>query len=140
MKRLLTILLLLTSIFSSAFAQAEKEMVKSISLDYMNHVMFALPGDVHLSEWDNDFIKVTTQLKVPNFPSSIVDKLVMVGRYRLGIEERGDQLIITMPKVKTYVTVKGVDLVEELSFDIQIPAGFSVSVKDSTHQVSIPSL
>ena len=107
MKRLTTILLLIVISVSVCFAQAEKEMVKSISLDYISHVMFALPGDISLSEWDNDFIKVTTHLKVPNFPATIVDRLVMVGRYRLGIEEKGDQLIITMPKVKTYVTVKG---------------------------------
>ncbi len=140
MKRFISILLLIIAFVSSTVAQAEKEMVKSISLDYMNHVMFALPGDINLSEWDNDFIKVTTKLNVPNFPSSIVDRLVLVGRYRLAIEEQGDQLIITMPKVKTYVTVKGVDLVENLSFEIKIPAGFSVSIKDSTNQVLTPSM
>jgi hypothetical protein len=91
-----------------------------------------LPGDVSLTTWDENFLRVTTTIQVANMSENIVKRLVVVGRYSIETKEDkfGKMMVIKMPKVAHYVAVQGVDLVESYDFKIQAPKGYKVVVKE----------
>ncbi len=128
---LLVILMLGTTITQ---AQTSKTLVKSVALAGTQEVVVNLPGAVESSEWDNDFIRVTTYLTVENMSENIVKQLVLVGRYNLesNLDEATGTLLITMPKIGNQVRVKGVALVETLRFEVQAPAGYKVGVQQAS--------
>ncbi|MBL4649493.1 MAG: hypothetical protein JKY03_07145 [Aureispira sp.] len=121
---------LVLSFTTTINAQVDKVLVKSVALTASNSAMISLPGEVSLSTWDNDFIRVTTYLKVGNMNENIVKQLVMVGRYTLTtkLDAVTGTLTILMPKVANQVTVKGILLAEHLSFEISVPEGYEVII------------
>lgn len=131
MKNLIILLSLVLGFATTMNAQAEKTLVKSVALTASNSAIVNLPGEMSLETWDNDFIRVTTYLKVDNMNENIVKQLVMVGRYTLStkLDEATGTLTITMPKVANQVTVKGVLLAEHLSFEINAPEGYQVIIE-----------
>ena len=130
MKNLIILLSLVLSFTTTINAQVDKVLVKSVALTASNSAMISLPGEVSLSTWDNDFIRVTTYLKVDNMNENIVKQLVMVGRYTLTtkLDAVTGTLTILMPKVANQVTVKGILLAEHLSFEISVPEGYEVII------------
>jgi hypothetical protein len=130
MKNLIILLSLVLGFATTTNAQADKVLVKSVALTASNLAMISLPGEMSLNTWDNDFIRVTTYLKVDNMNENIVKQLVMVGRYTLTtkLDAATGTLTITMPKVANQVTVKGILLAEHLSFEISAPEGYEVII------------
>jgi hypothetical protein len=130
MKNLIILLSLVLGFATTMNAQSEKTLVKSVALTASNSAVVSLPGEMVLNAWDNDFIRVTTYLKVDNMNENIVKQLVMVGRYTLTtkLDAATGTLVITMPKVANQVTVKGILLAEELSFEINAPEGYQVII------------
>ncbi|WMX14078.1 MULTISPECIES: hypothetical protein [unclassified Aureispira] len=131
MKNLILLLSLVCGLATTMNAQVEKTLVKSVALATSTSAIVNLPGEVSLQEWDKDFIRVTTHLKVDNMSENIVKQLVVVGRYTLAtdVDPSNGTLIITMPKVANQVTVKGVLLAEYLSFEINAPEGYQVIIE-----------
>ncbi len=131
MKNLIILLTLVLGFATTINAQTEKTLVKSVALTASSSAIVSLPGEMSLNTWDNDFIRVTTYLKVDNMNENIVKQLVMVGRYTLDtkVDEASGTLVITMPKVANQVTVKGILLAEQLSFEINAPEGYQVIIK-----------
>lgn len=132
MKNLIILLSLVLGFATTINAQTEKTLVKSVALTASNSAIVSLPGEMSLSTWDNDndFIRVTTYLKVDNMNENIVKQLVMVGRYTLStkLDEATGTLMISMPKVANQVTVKGILLAEHLIFEISAPEGYQVII------------
>lgn len=129
MKNVFTLLILVFGIVATTQAQVEKTLVKSVALEASANLTVALPGTVEVQEWDKDFIRVTTNLKVENMNESIVKQLVIVGRYNLETATEGQTMVITMPKIANLVTVKGVLLKEVLTFEVAAPEGYKVIIK-----------
>ena len=129
MKTLLTLLVLAAT---TTFAQTEKTLTKSLALNETHTAFVMLPGDVSLTTWDENFLRVTTTIQVANMSENIVKRLVVVGRYSIETKEDkfGKMMVIKMPKVAHYVAVQGVDLVESYDFKIQAPKGYKVVVKE----------
>lgn len=132
MKNLFALLVLVLGLATSVTAQTEKTLTKSVDLASTHTAFVLLPGDVVVNEWDEDFIRVTTTLDVKNMSENIVKRLVIVGRYSIETktDKYGKMMVIKMPNVKNFVAVRGVDLVESYSFEIQAPEGYRVIVKD----------
>ncbi len=132
MKKLLTVLVIVLGLTTIINAQTVKTLTKSVALNQTQKAYAVLPGEVAVSEWNENFIRVTTIVKVENMSENIVKRLVMVGRYSLETKEdkSGDMMFIKMPKVAHHVTVQGVELDESYSFEINYPKGFKVIVKD----------
>ena len=132
MKKLLTVLVFVLGLTTIINAQAVKTLTKSVALNQTQKAYAVLPGEVAVSEWKENFIRVTTTVNVKNMSDNIVKRLIMVGRYGLEIKEdkSGDMMIIKMPKVAHHVTVQGVELDESYSFEINCPKGYKVVVKD----------
>jgi hypothetical protein len=141
MKNLIILLSLVLGFATTINAQAEKTLVKSVALTASNSAIVNLPGEMSLVAWDNDndFIRVTTYLKVDNMNENIVKQLVMVGRYTLStsLDEATGTLRITMPKVANQVTVKGILLSENLSFEINAPEGYEVIIEGESSLNSV---
>ena len=129
MKNVFTLLILVFGIVATTQAQVEKTLVKSVALEASANLTVALPGAVEVEEWDKDFVRVTTNLKVENMNENIVKQLVIVGRYNVETATEGQAIVITMPKVANLVTVKGVLLKEVLTFNIAAPEGYEVIIK-----------
>lgn len=138
MKNLIILLSLVLGFATTMSAQAEKTLVKSVALTASNSASVRLPGKVSVSTWDNDFIRVTTHLKVDNMNENIVKQLVIVGRYTLSseLDAATGTLMITLPKVINQVTVKGALLIEHLSFEINAPEGYQVIIEEESDHSS----
>lgn len=138
MKNLIILLSLVLAFATTINAQVEKTLVKSVALTASNSAVVSLPGTVSLNVWDNDFIRITTYLKVDNMNENIVKQLVMVGRYTLStdVDATNGTLVIKMPNVIHQVTVKGTLLSEQLTFEVNAPEGYQVIIegeKDADH-------
>jgi hypothetical protein len=131
MKNVIILLSLVLAFVTTTNAQVDKVLVKSVALTASTSTIISLPGEVSLTTWDNDFIRVTTYLKVDNMNENIVKQLVIVGRYTLTAEldATTGTLVIKMPKIANQVTVKGISLAEYLNFEINAPEGYQVVIE-----------
>ncbi len=141
MRTLILLVALMIATVTMTQAQASKTLVKSLALTGTQEMVIDLPGLVENSEWDNDFVRITTYLTVENMNENIVKQLVLVGRYNMETEldETTGTIIVHMPKINNQVRVKGTALVETLRFEVQAPAGYQISVKEVA-AVSVTSL
>lgn len=130
MKNLFTLIALMFVFATATFAQAEKTLIKSIPAENMMAALVELPGEVQVSNWDKSFVRVTAVIRVNNTTESILKRLVMVGRYEINIQEDNNSLVLSMPKTEHTVIIKGVNLEEVLSFEVQAPAGMKVVIKN----------
>lgn len=120
------ILLLGISLPTEAWSQAARTIVKSIPMDGAVAAVFDAPGQVQTTTWNNDFIRVNTKITTPNFQDQYLKRLVSLGRYRLETEVKDGRLYIRMPKIEHPVSIKGEQLIEELSYDISVPEGLEI--------------
>lgn len=133
---------LILSLATLLNAQVEKTLVKSLpivtSTSFSEEVLVTLPGDAEVRTWDEEFIRITTYISVSNMSERIVDQLIMVGRYTLSsdINDGTGVMHITMPKMANTITVKGVELSELLRFEISVPKGFPINVKNAAQHES----
>ncbi|MDC0230501.1 hypothetical protein OAK19_00910 [Aureispira] len=141
MKKLFTLLILIFVFTNYGNAQVGKTLVKSFAVEtttsYTTKAVVDFLGDVTVSEWDKNFIRITTYVEVLNMNENIVKQLVMVGRYTLesNINEETQTLYVTMPNITNLVTVKGVELSEVLSFEVTVPEGYNLIIKGSNEGV-----
>ncbi len=107
-------------------AQAEKTLVQSIDLE--GHVALAavFNGEIEVVEWDKNYVRVTTQIKVENSNEMILGKLVSVGRYEIDATEEAGELILTMPKAAKTVNLRGEALMEGYKIQLNVPKSVSV--------------
>lgn len=124
--------LLLSFVFSlllvgQATSQAKTTLVKSLPTNELS-TSINLPGEVASSEWDKNYIRVTINIQASNTTDQILKRLVSLGRYELKTVEKEGGLEISMPKIAHLVTIKGVDLEEIFSFEVQLPKGMKISI------------
>lgn len=135
MKNLFTLLIFTFCFTTTISAQVEKELVKSIAVETTTGsamgAVITLPGKATVTEWDNNYIRITTHVKVENMAETIVKQLLSVGRYTVEshLNEKTQVLTVDMPKMAHFVTVKGVDVKEVLTFEISIPRGYEIILK-----------
>ena len=110
----------------SLMAQAEKTLVQSINLNGYVAVATVLNGDVEVTEWDKDYIRITSSIELENSTEVILERLVSVGRYALESADEDGEVIIRMPKAAKTVNLRGQELIEKYSFQISVPKNISV--------------
>lgn len=138
MKTLLTLFIFTYCFVATTSAQVEKELVKSIAVETTTGsamgAVISLPGKAVVTEWDNNYIRITTTIKVDNMNEAIVKQLLSVGRYTVEgrLDEKTQVLTVNMPKMAYLVTVKGVDVKEVLTFQISIPRGYEIVLKNTS--------
>jgi hypothetical protein len=114
------------------FSQTEKILVKSIDLNGNQIIAVYLSGKTTFHEWDKDFIRVTTRIGLVNSSASILDRLVIAGRYDIISSEKEGEMQLTMPKILKPINHKGVILEEKFHYEIFIP-------KNTTYRIDFPA-
>ena len=128
MKNFIATIAIIICFATVSFAQAEQTIIKSLTVETATAVL-DLPGEVNTSLWDKDFIRITATIKTTNQGEEILKKLILVGRYDILSAEVDGQFIITMPKVAHQVVIKGVELSDVISYEVQLPYGVKAFVK-----------
>jgi hypothetical protein len=128
MKQFLLHIIFALVLAGQAFGQAEATLVKSLPTNGLTATI-ELPGEVSSSEWDKDYIRVTINIKAENTTEQILKRLVSIGRYELQNSDKEGEISISMPKIAHLVTIKGVDLIERFSFEVQLPKGMKAVIK-----------
>ena len=128
MKNFIATIAIIICFATVSFAQAEQTIIKSLTVETATAVL-DLPGEVNTSLWDKDFIRITATIKTTNQGEEILKKLILVGRYDILSAEVDGQFIITMPKVAHQVVIKGVELSEVISYEVQLPYGVAAIIK-----------
>ena len=128
MKNFISTIAIIICFATVSFAQAEQTIIKSLAIETASAVL-DLPGEVTTSLWDKDFIRITATIKATNQGEEILKKLIMVGRYDIQSAEVDGQFVITMSKVAHQVVIRGVDLTEVISFEVQLPYQVGAVVK-----------
>jgi hypothetical protein len=128
MKNFISTIAIIICFATVSFAQAEQTIIKSLAVETAVAVL-DLPGEVNTSLWDKDFIRITATIKTTNQGEEILKKLILVGRYDILSAEVDGQFVITMPKVSHQVVIKGVELTEVISYEVQLPYHVKALVK-----------
>jgi hypothetical protein len=128
MKTLITFFAFVAIFMSNVCAQSQRQIVKSLDLKGQT-IVASFHGEVKIVETETEFIRVTATIDVANFSDDILKKLVEVGRYDIKTTNIDGKTVISMPAVEKRVIIKGVDLVERMSFEIQVPKGTSMEIQ-----------
>ena len=128
MKNFISTIAIIICFATVSFAQAQQTILKSLTVETATAVL-DLAGEVNTSLWDKDFIRITATIKTTNQGEEILKKLILVGRYDILSAEVDGQFIITMPKVAHQVVIKGVELSEVISYEVQLPYGVAAIIK-----------
>lgn len=128
----LLILLCLTQIM---FGQTHKIFVKSFNTYNNYSIMCDLPGDLKIERWDRPYCQLVSGVKITNFGDNILSKLVISKRYEVNVNNDLNHTQITLPNVKNFVMVNGVDLEEEFIFVIKVPNHFNVIKKKISEEI-----
>lgn len=130
MKRWMITLLFATICTVASWAQAQKTFVKSVALNGQTHAVASFGGNnVTSSKWDNNYLRVTVTVEVTNFNEDILKRLVEVGRYNIEVVEQGGSLYLTMPKIKTPVSIQGKSLEEKIHYEISLPKNVTLDIE-----------
>lgn len=129
MKKALTLITFLFLFTQISFAQGQKTFVKSLTLESAS-IFVDINATATITEWDKNFVRITATIDVPNFSEEILNRLFMVGRYDIVSTVENGKMIITMPKLAKPVTIRGELLIEGVSYEIAVPEGTIVNVKE----------
>jgi hypothetical protein len=127
-----TITLVLFAAFNTVFGQSTKTLVKTIDTKGASVLVADLNGKVSVKETDSKFVRITTTIESSNIAEAMLQRLIEAGRYTIeaNIDSNGNCTLI-MPSVEKRVIIKGVDLIDVLSFEIEMPKGVSLQNKNA---------
>jgi capsular polysaccharide biosynthesis protein len=127
MKTLLTFCATMLMTLATVFGQANRTLVKSLDGHGAQTIISQFQGEVKVRETETQFIRITANIKLDNFSDEILHRLVEAGRYNIQSEMSADgKLILSMPNLQKKVIIKGTNLVERLSFELEVPKGMKL--------------
>jgi hypothetical protein len=129
MKTLITFFAFVAIFMSNVCAQSQRQIVKTLDLKGQTLVA-SFHGDIKVVETETEFVRITATIDVANFSDDILKKLIEVGRYDIKTTVGTDgKTILSMPSIEKRVVIKGVDLVERMSYEISVPKGTEISIE-----------
>ena len=119
---------ILFSLFQLATMQAQHSGKLTLTSCYKNVETFTLDmeleGDLDVTYWDKDYVKIEIQIKSDNGNASILRYLNSLGRYLVDYSsDKYATTMISMPNLPKRVTVNGKKYCEELTFKVYVPQG-----------------
>lgn len=130
MKQFISSLSFLLIFVCSTQAQVAKNIVKSYPHEGASVVTLAATGVVEVEEWDEDIIRLVTNINAVNFNEATLKALAKAGRYTTTAKKVDGTLIITMLKAQIPVKISGVLIQEQYTFKIYVPRGTMVEQKE----------
>ena len=129
---LYTTIIFICAAFNSLFAQSSSTLVKTIDNKGAVAIVANLQGKVTVKETDAKFLRITTSIEATNIAEDMLQRLINAGRYTIQADvDASGNCILTMPSISKRVVIKGVDLVDVLSFEIELPKGMSFQNKST---------
>ena len=125
MKNLLLSFAVATLLPLSLFAQdPNKTLVKTIPPGNASVIDFGIKNKGMVAEaWEKEDLRLTIEIHA-NMPEAIMDQLIKAGRYTVSSVNDGETLKITAPNLDKAVSIKGIDLEEELYLNVNTPSNF----------------
>ena len=109
----------------------EKTLVKSFNLQGKHQLIIDLSnGPVHVVEWDNDIARIEMGIAMETNENTL-KSLIAVGRYNMVSTNDGETITISSPGLLRSMKMKGVEVKETISYQVSVPKGTSVKVKDA---------
>tara|TARA_R110000851_G_scaffold104230_2_gene221757 strand:+ start:835 stop:1242 length:408 start_codon:yes stop_codon:yes gene_type:complete len=127
--------LILLCLAQIIFGQTNKTFVKSFNTYDNYSIMCDLPGELKVERWDRPYCQLVSGVKIINFGDNILTKLVSSRRYEVNINNDLNHTQITLPNIRNFIIVNGVDLKEEFIFVIKVPNHFYVIKKKISEQI-----
>jgi uncharacterized protein (DUF2141 family) len=125
-----TTIIFICAAFNSIFAQSSSTLVKTIDNKGAVVVVANLQGKVTVKETDTKFVRITTSINATNIAEDMLQRLINAGRYTIQADvDANGNCTLTMPAIEKRVVIKGNDLVDVLSFEIEMPKGMSFQNK-----------
>ena len=110
--------------------QAEKTLVKSFNLKGNQFVLLDLDGNVEVKEWNNGLMRVQITVALENGTEAMLKSLVQAGRYNLKGDDTSGEFKVVAPGLQRKVTVRGHELVENISYTIFAPEKVNVRLNN----------
>ncbi len=109
----------------------EKTLVKSFDLQGKHQIIIDLSnGPVRVVEWDNDIARVEMSIAMETNENTL-KSLIAIGRYNMVSTNNGESISISSPGLLRSMKMKGVEVKENVSYQVSVPKGTSVKVKDA---------
>ena len=125
--RLFTYVASLLLFCTTAFSQAQKNMVKSYPFNDAPSILLAVDGSVEIVEWDQKLVRLVTTIDATNFNEATLKALADAGRYSCSYTNSNDgSMILTMLKAQRSLTIRNVLIKEQYRFKIFVPKGVIV--------------
>ena len=116
------IALLLLSVATVHAQSVTRTFTRSFNMTGINSVFLDLPGTVEVNSWDNPTLRFEITVQMPDGTSpSMLEELVRIGRYNLSLVNSEGQSTVSAPNLKRQLKAKGLDIKEQVSFNVYAP-------------------
>ena len=136
---MITLRTLILTVFSTILVfglQAQqpvnKTLAKSFNLQGNDVLVLKLKGDIEVKEWNSPAIRVEMLIGLENGSEMLLKSLIKAGRYNLVAEESEDSFVVAMPGLEREVAVKGLALVDKVSYIVSVPADVIIRKSETT--------
>ena len=122
--------LLLCFISLGLSAQARSTLIRSFPNDAELPLLLCFSGQVSVTEWEQNHIRVTTIIEIENFDEPLLKRLIAAGRYSVEADTQNGKLRFTMPKIDRIVRIQNTELKELIRYEVQVPKGQAFEQQD----------
>ena len=126
MKHLLLVFLLAVWCFPLLAQHSERTLVKSFNPNGNNHLLIDLPGELSVSPWNENFVRVQFTIQLENGSDAILKGLLVAGRYHLA-GETGDAFRVHAPGLARTLPQRSHPLLEKFSVEVFAPSDMRVT-------------
>lgn len=131
---LFTFLLLGNLIFAQS---SERTLVKSFSAQDVTELVFDVSGPVVVQEWKGDLVRVQMKVSLENGHDRLLKSMVAARRFNLISKNENGVLVISTPSLDKKITIGGKEIIEVVSYTIQVPENISVNIPNEVTDATL---
>lgn len=131
MKHIFTLICCCFFALQVSWAQSTKTLVQGLPLATAT-ASLEIAAEVEIEYWEEEQVRITTEVIAENVSEAILKKLVMIGRYNIVQKETPKGLVLYMPKMEHQVILRGQILDEQLKIKVQLPKGMKLQTVDKS--------
>jgi len=109
-----TVLLIL---LTSVMAMGQTELIKTIKSKAV-----VMPIGTKATEWDKDYVKIIAKIS-----NNLKNNIIL--RHNINVQRHGSIQVVSMPR--NIVFVRGVEVVETVTWEVYYPKGTTLLIKKS---------
>ncbi|MEO1435058.1 MAG: hypothetical protein AAFV80_05935 [Bacteroidota bacterium] len=124
--------LLMVFVFATLFAiaqDANKKYVKTLDPEESQNIILVFDHPAEAKEWQEDKMRILVDVTLKNGNETVLERLMLAGRYRVTSRKEGEKFIIDIPGLAKEVTVQGQPLQEDIKALVYVPKYTMVETK-----------